>query len=211
MKEIVCFIDDSPFEHELVRDIIAPSAPDLEFIQAYTFDEAREKLNEKRPSLFLLDLWGQDREVKNPSIIEKEEIEKMASRLPTLDQVYEGEPDINEFLRRLFTIVDGWRKIFEAACSKAGQNRKYGLENLMLVRKHYPEAAAVIYTRKSLISDAIAVFNAGADGIFIKPTGKDDEETRRLTKEFAPRLILELKKIIRRKAILTTHKVMLSF
>ena len=37
MKPIVCFIDDSSFEHELVSHEIAPSAPDLEFVQTTTF------------------------------------------------------------------------------------------------------------------------------------------------------------------------------
>lgn len=201
MKDIVCFIDDSPFEHDLVRNIIAPAAPDMEFVQAYTFEEARELLKDKRPSLFLLDLWGQDSSVQNPYIMPKEEVKKMADSLPSVEDVYrdlEGA-NFNDYLRRIFSIVDGWRKIFEAVCSKIGQNRKYGLNNLRLVRKYYPGIPAVIYTRKSLIWDAIAVFNAGADGIFIKPTGIDDEDTRRLTREFAPRLIMELKRIMLRK------------
>jgi len=214
MKEIICFIDDSPFEHELVRNLIAPCAPDMQFIQTYTFDEALETLHGKSPSLFLLDLWGQDKTVKNPHIIPEQEVKNMVSRLPSIEQVYEGVGDLNfnNYLRRIFIIVDGWRKIFEAVCSRIGQNRKYGLKNLMLVRNHYPDVPAVIYTRKSLIGDAIAVFNAGADGIFIKPTGIDDEDTRRLTREFAPRLIIELKRIIfRKKAILTIRKGCLVF
>jgi hypothetical protein len=39
------------------------------------------------------------------------------------------------------------------------------------------------------------MFKAGADGLFIKPTGSNDTETRRLTREYAPQLIEELKKI----------------
>ncbi len=204
MKDIICFIDDSPFEHDLVKNIIAPVAPDIEFVQAYTFEEIRLLLNGRNPSLFLLDLWGQDKEVKDPYIMPKEEVKKMADALPSLDTVYSGleSQDFNEYLRRIFSIVDGWRKIFETVCSKIGQNRKYGLRNLMMVRKYYPGVPAVIYTRKSLIWDAIAVFNAQADGIFIKPTGVDDDDTRRLTKEFAPQLIMELKRIIRRKKVI---------
>jgi DNA-binding NarL/FixJ family response regulator len=68
----------------------------------------------------------------------------------------------------------------------SGQNRKYGLSNLAQARAHYPGAPAVFYTRKSLINDAVALFKAGADGLFIKPTGKNDDETRRLTRENAP-------------------------
>jgi len=29
MKPIICFIDDSKFEHDLVQNEIAPSAPEL--------------------------------------------------------------------------------------------------------------------------------------------------------------------------------------
>ena len=36
MNLIVCFVDDSPFEHDLVRTQIAPCAPGLEFVQTYT-------------------------------------------------------------------------------------------------------------------------------------------------------------------------------
>ena len=58
--------------------------------------------------------------------------------------------------------------------------------------------SAVFYTRKSLISDAVAMFRAGADGLFIKPTGRDDSETRTLTREYAPKLIEDLAQIIDR-------------
>lgn len=214
MKGIICFIDDSPFEHDLVENEIAPYAPEMEFIHAYTFNEAQDKLGDKDPSLFLLDLWGQDQAIKAPYIVPQQEIKRMASKLPSISQVYEGVQHIgfNDYLRRLFTIVDGWRKIFEMACAKIGQNRKYGLNNLMLARKHYPDVPAVIYTRKSLIGDAVAVFDAGADGIFIKPTGVDDEDTRRLTRKFAPQLIMELKRIIfRKRTILTIQKGCLVF
>jgi hypothetical protein len=55
-----------------------------------------------------------------------------------------------------------------------------------------------------LINDAVAMFRAGADSLFIKPTGSNDTETRRLTREYAPRLIEELKKIIDSKK--SSHK-----
>jgi DNA-binding NarL/FixJ family response regulator len=95
----------------------------------------------------------------------------------------------------LFTIVDAWRNLFETACDRIGQNRKYGLENLRQVRRYYPGVSAVYYTRKSLISDAVAMFQAGADGLFIKPTGTDDAETRLLTRKYAPKLIEELARV----------------
>jgi len=197
MDLIICFIDDSDFEHDLVREEIAPSAPGITFVQAYTFDEARGKLGKKIPILFLLDLWGQDMAVKEPYLTPKAELEKRISQFKTLDDVYknlqtfEGD-QTNEYLKRLFTIVDGWRNIFETVCDRIGQNRKYGLENLRQARNSYPGVSAVFYTRKSLISDAVAMFRAGADGLFIKPTGMDDTETRRLTRRYAPQLVEEL-------------------
>ena len=42
MDLIICFIDDSEFEHDLVHREIVPEAPALTFIQAYTFEETRE-------------------------------------------------------------------------------------------------------------------------------------------------------------------------
>jgi DNA-binding NarL/FixJ family response regulator len=201
MKPIICFIDDSKFEHDLVHHEISLCAPHAEWIQAYTFDEARSLLGSVAPSLFLLDLWGQDDTVSNPQITPMEEVLEKISGFPTPADVYDGldgfEGDINnEYLKRFFTIVDNWRTLFESICDKIGQNRKYGLRNLRKVREYYPGIPAVFYTRKSLISDAVAMFKAGANGLFIKPTGKNDDETRRLTRENAPFLMKDLEKIM---------------
>ena len=194
MKPIICFIDDSDFEHDLVLEEIAPHAPGLVFIQAYAFDEAADKLSGKIPVLFLLDLWGYDPDVKKPFLTPKEDVFKRVSGFKSLDEVYEGLTDFrpeqsNEFLKRFFSVVDGWRDLFEGICDRLGQNRKYGLANIWDVKKHYPGVPAVFYTRKSLIKDAIAMFQAGPDGLFIKPTGRNDPETRELTKKNAPKLI----------------------
>jgi DNA-binding NarL/FixJ family response regulator len=201
MVLMICFIDDSDFEHDLVRNEVAPYASGLDLVQAYTFDEARELLGPKIPVLFLLDLWGQDMSVREPYVTPKGELEKRISDFNTLDMVYDGLEDLNgdrtnEYLKRLFSIVDSWRNLFEEVCDNIGQNRKYGLANLQHVRKYYPWVPAVFYTRKSLINDAVAMFKAGADGLMIKPTGRDDAETRILTREYAPKLIEELARII---------------
>ena len=148
---------------------------------------------------FLLDLWGKDEDVRDPQISPKEDLKMKITNFPSLDDIYKGLDDFkgdvaNEYLKRLFTIVDGWRTLFEGVCDRIGQNRKYGLWNLRQVRGNYPGIPAAFYTRKSLINDAVAMFKAGADGLFIKPTGSNDAETRRLTREYAPQLIEELKK-----------------
>ncbi len=199
MKPLVCFIDDSDFEHDLVRKEIAPNAPDLEFLQVFTFEEARESLGTEVPDLFLLDLWGKDEDVLEPSITPREELEERIARFPTLDQVYEGLDDpkgevTDEYLRRLFAIVDGWRTLFEGVCDRIGQNRKYGISHLKQVRKYYFGVPAVVYTRKSMINDVVAIFRAGAADLFIKPTGSNDAETRRLTREYSPQLIVGLRR-----------------
>jgi DNA-binding NarL/FixJ family response regulator len=201
MTHTVCFIDDSKFEHDLVANEIAPLTPDIKFIQAYTFDEARNALGEQKPALFLLDLWGQDPQVVKPYILSKDVVEKRLAGIPTIADVYDDlehfQGDVNnEFLKRFFSIVEGWRSLFEDICSKVGQNRKYGLSNLKQVRESYPGVPAVFYTRKSLINDAVAMFQAGTDGLFIKPTGVNNDETRRLTREYAPRLATGLRQII---------------
>lgn len=202
MGSVICFIDDSKFEHELVEHEIAPCAPQFQFLQVYTFDEARSELQHAAPpALFLLDLWGQDESVADPRIMSKEHLVAKVTAFPTVEDVYAGLNDFkgdvnNEYLKRLFAIVDSWRTLFENACDLVGQNRKYGLSNLKQVRRYYPRVPAVFYTRKSLINDAVALFKAEAEGLFIKPTGKNDQETRRLTRNNAPSLIKDLEKII---------------
>ena len=204
MDLIICFIDDSGFEHDLVRNEIAPYDKRLEFVQACTFDEAKTKLKGRIPGIFLLDLWGQDKDVSDPSITPKEELDKLISGFNTLDHVYDGidtwsGDKTNEYLKRLFSIVASWRSLFESVCSRIGQNNKYGLYNLKCARSQYPGVPAVFYTRKSLINDAVQMISAGTDGLFIKPTGNTDEETRVLTRKFAQELIASLIKIIKSK------------
>ena len=107
MQSIICFIDDSEFEHDLVRREIVPYFSDVQFIQTYTFEEAMDELGSKAPSLFLLDLWGQDESVIEPYLFSKEEIEEKIANFPTLDKVYKGldgfKGDVNnEYLKRFF-------------------------------------------------------------------------------------------------------------
>ncbi len=201
-EPIICFIDDSDFEHDLVRNEIAPSAPGFSFLQTYTFEEAKKDLGNRIPILFLLDLWGQDPDVNQPYMTPKKELEMRIAGFKSLEDVYDGlisfqNDKEKEFLMRLFAVVDDWRKLFEDVCNRIGQNRKYGIGNINKVRDRYPGVSAVFYTRKSLIGDAVAMFQAGADGLFIKPTGQDEEETRILTRRFARELIENLTQIIR--------------
>jgi hypothetical protein len=180
-KPVFVFLDDAPFELEIFRDNIAPAAPDIEFVYDSTFDGVCEKLGGRPVHLFLLDLFGSDPEQKTPRIPSLAEITEKVAVLPDLNQVYDGldvsDPNnINEYLRRLFVVVDGWRNVFSTACDAVGQNRNYGLTNLALALTKYPHAARAAYTRKALFADAAACFSAGFDGLYNKPPGKDDAE-----------------------------------
>jgi DNA-binding NarL/FixJ family response regulator len=197
----ICFIDDSEYEHNLVKNEIAPCTSEFTFIQAFTFNDARRMMGKTSPACFLLDLWGKDEDIKESYLSPKEEVVGKIRSFPTLDSVYTGLENFegdktNEYLKRFFAIVEGWRSLFEDVCHRIGQNNKYGLSNLREVRRHYPGVPAVFYTRKALMNDAVAMFKAGADGLFIKPTGATDAETRRLTRNYGPQLIDELKKVM---------------
>ena len=49
-----------------------------------------------------------------------------------------------------------------------------------------------------MICDAVAIFEAGADGLYIKPTGIDDAKTRLSTRQYAPKLIEALAQVVDR-------------
>jgi len=194
MRPIFCFIDDSPFELEVFSQHIPVAAPGLEFILGSTYEEVRKKLGDRYPCLFLLDLYGRDPDLVSPGLPPREDLEARIQGHGSLQEVYAGLDDfpgdkINEFLKRLFHLVDPWRQLFYYASRAAGQNIKYGLGNLAAARREFPAAAAVAYTRKSIIHDAVEVLAAGIDGLNLKPDGPDDEAIRQATAAAAPRLL----------------------
>lgn len=194
MTPVFCFIDDSRFELDVFKECIVPAAPGVEFIQGSTYEAVRERLGDRYPCLFLLDLYGRDPEIPAPRILSREELEATTQSVPSLDAVYDGLAEfpgdpVNEFLKRLFHAVDPWRRVFLQASRTAGQNTAYGLANLATVHRDYPAAATVAYTRKSMISDAVDVLAAGVDGLNLKPDGPTDQAIRRATTAAAPGLL----------------------
>ncbi|MBU0515085.1 MAG: hypothetical protein KJ621_09965 [Proteobacteria bacterium] len=193
-RPVFVFVDDAPFELENFRANIAPAAPDVEFVYDSTFDGACQKLGDRPVHLFLLDLFGSDPAASEPRIPPRQELAAQVKDRPTLTQVYAGldasDPaNINEYLRRLFAVVDGWRQVFSAVCDQVGQNRNYGLGNLTRAEAEYPLAAKAAYTRKALFADAAACFSAGFDGLFMKPPGKNDADIAANSKRAAPGLL----------------------
>lgn len=198
-KPVYCFIDDSPFEIKLFRDVFEPLTPAIQFICAHTFGDCQKQLDQQNlyPSLFILDLYGREGKSADVTIPARDTLATQVDRIPDISSIFSdlesfsGDKDlqVNEFLKRLFAIVNIWRNIFSAHCTDLDQGRSYGLNNLKQVRDKYPFAAAVIYTRKGLFSDAVEIFHYECDGIFSKPMGSSDEEIYTETRSLAHNLM----------------------
>ena len=185
-KPVYCFIDDSPFELKLFKDVIETRFPGIHFIYADTCTECDDQLNKQKlyPSLFILDLYGREGLQKNASIPQKELLEAHIDKIPGLNVAYDGlekykydkNLQANEFLKRLFSILNEWRNIFSEQCVSLNQGSRFGINNLLHVRQNYPSVTAVMYTRKGLFTDAVTLSRYNCDGIFIKPPGATDED-----------------------------------
>ncbi len=184
-KPVYCFIDDSPFELKLFRDVIETRFPGIQFIYASTYDECHRQLDEQKlyPSLFILDLYGREGIQKDVCIPRKELLEARIDKIPSLNVAYDGlekyncdkNLQANEFLKRLFSILNEWRDFFSEQCASLDQGSRFGINNLLSVKQNYPSVTAVMYTRKGLFTDAEILSRYSGDGIFIKPPGNTDE------------------------------------
>lgn len=196
VKAAFCFIDDSEFELDNFRENAALSFSRSEFIYAKTFEQAVDFLKGRRPVCFLLDLYGADPQ-KGPSLkTERPDPAWLADCLgpqAEIDDLFQGLDQAgdeagNLFLRRLYAQVEKWQNVFKATAGRLGQSRSYGLANLAAVRKEFPWAAAVGYSRKALYADAEAAGLAGIDGVLQKPQGAGDQAIAEATKRAAPTL-----------------------
>jgi len=205
MPPVFCFIDDSAFELDVFQRCIVPAATHVEFVLGSTYDQVRTVLKERYPAAFILDLYGRDPELPASSLPTRRELETEIAQIPSLDQVYQNLNDfagdkVNEYLKRLFHVADAWRQLFSRVFQKAGQNIRYGLGNLARVRQEYPAAAAVAYTRKSMIYDAVEALAHGVEGLSLKPDGPTDEDIYRVTTLAAPALIQQWSSLAFRRA-----------
>ena len=185
-KPVYCFIDDSTFELKLFSDVIETRYPAIKFVYAGTYGECRKQLDEQKlyPSLFILDLYGREGLQENVCIPRKELLNARIDKIPNLNVAYDGlekhnydkNLQANEFLKRLFSILNEWRNLFSEQCVSLDQGSRFGINNLLHVRQDYPSVTAVMYTRKGLFTDAVILSRHNCDGIFIKPPGTTDEE-----------------------------------
>ena len=196
VKATFCFIDDAEFELANFRENAAFAFSRAEFVYAKTFEETVDSLKGRRPVCFLLDLYGadpqEDLSVK-PEIPDPAWLADCLGPRAETDDLFQGlgqagDEAGNLFLRRLYARVEKWQSVFQAAAGKLGQSRAYGLANLAAVRKEYPWAAAVGYSRKALYADAAAAGLAGMDGVLQKPQGVGDRAIAQATSRVAPDL-----------------------
>ena len=191
-KGVFCFIDDSSFELQLFRDVFEEQPSDTIFVYGTTFEEAQDYLqeNDLTPALYILDLYGRTGTVPKPEIPPISELREKTAAIRTIDEVYRdlgsfgSDPDlqVNEYLKRLFSVIGTWRSVFSELATRLDQSPGYGIKNLKSVRACYPDTAAVMYTRKGLFADAVRVADLGCDGIFMKPMGQTDAEILAATK-----------------------------
>ena len=198
-KPVYCFIDDSPFELKLFRDVIETRFPGIHFIYASTYEKCHRQLAEQNlyPSLFVLDLYGREGIQADVSIPRKELLEARIDKMPNLNIAYDGlekynsDKDLqaNEFLKRLFSILNEWRDFFSEQCASLDQGSRFGINNLLNVRQYYSTVTAVMYTRKGLFTDAVILSRHNCDGIFIKPPGATDTDIYAETEKQAESLM----------------------
>ncbi len=215
-KPVYCFIDDSPFELKLFKDVIESRFPGIQFVYADTYEECHRQLREEKlyPSLFILDLYGREGLQENVSIPQKRILEDRIGTIPNLNTAYEGLDEYNfdknlqanEFLKRLFSILNEWRNLFSEQCVSLDQGSRFGINNLLSVRENYPSVTAVMYTRKGLFTDAVILSRHNCDGIFIKPPGTTDQDIYAETEKQAESLMNNWNECIRNNSYLFLQK-----
>ncbi|KMY66093.1 hypothetical protein AAU61_19285 [Desulfocarbo indianensis] len=195
-KPVFCFIDDAAFELDNFRKNAASAFAGVEFVYAATFEQAQANLKERLPICFLLDIYGQDPQKENPGLPGPEVFKRVLEQNSSVGDLYTGldqtggdrQENGNLFLRRVHAQLESWQAAFAQACQSLGQGNSYGLANLAAVREKYPWAAALGFSRKALFRDAVAMLQAGADGVLQKPQGATDEEIAKATRLLAPEL-----------------------
>ncbi len=216
-KPVYCFIDDSPFELQLFKDVIETVSPGIQFVYASTYDECHRQLDEQKlyPSLFILDLYGREGLQEDVSIPNKEMLEAQIEKIPDLNVAYDGlekynrdkNLQANEFLKRLFSILNEWRNLFSEQCASLDQGSQFGINNLLSVRQDYSPVTAVMYTRKGLLTDAVILARHNCDGIFIKPSGTTDKDIYAETEKQAESLMSNWNECVRNSYSLFLQKL----
>lgn len=193
MKPLFCFIDDADFELDNFREHAAPAFERVDFVYAQTFAGAVRQADGRRPMLFLLDILGGSA-AGGAQAPDRDELAGLLTGGQDLDDLYDAlgrDPDsaaVNRFLRGLHGRVGRAQAAFDLAAAALGQSPDYGLANLAAARASFPWAAAAAYSRKASYAAAAAMSQAGADAVWQKPQGDDDQAIAKATRKAAPHL-----------------------
>jgi hypothetical protein len=184
----VCFIDDDgSFEVPLFKNVFGDV---YDVIAEDGYDAANKEIASRgdwTPDLFVLDLYFPS----GPP--DERAVEELTGSTLTLEndrgQIRAAYANHLRAKARLDAVLDAWRQ------GPAG-----GLEIAGRVTLDFPGVPIVFYSRKATFEDAVRCLAAeGVWGLQKKPTGNDDQDTRRLTLAEKPRLVDRFNAIIARQ------------
>jgi CheY-like chemotaxis protein len=184
----VCFIDDDgDFEIPLFESTFGDV---YDVVAADGYDAARRKMAERggwRPDLFVLDLYFASGEPDRDAV---DQLRQSAVAFES-DGV-EMRAAYRNYLRaesRLRAVLGAWK-----------QGPDGGLEIARRAARDHPSVPIVFYSRKATFEDAVRCLAAnGVWWLEKKPTGDDDEDTRRLTLAEKPRIVERFDAIIAKR------------
>lgn len=181
----ICFIDDDKqFEIPLFVSVFGDV---YDVIAEDSYDAARREMTRRddwRPDLFVLDLYFPRGEP------DRDAVDRLQKETVTFeDDGGQMRTAYTNYLRaeaRLKAVLGAWK-----------QGPDGGLEIARHAFEDYPQVPIVFYSRKATFEDAVRCLAAdGVRWLEKKPTGENDEDTRRLTLVEKPRLVARFNAII---------------
>ena len=174
---LICFIDDdNDFEIPLFHEVFGSQ---FDVISGTTIKEVQKKLKRRKPELFVLDLYFP----LGPK--DDHAIQGLSQAFPQI--VADGGDMRKAYINYLF-MADRLKQVLSAH----KQGPKGGIDLCRKVTNAFPNVPIVFYSRKATLEDAVRCMGEEkVYNVLQKPTGKEDEDTRRLTKQESDRLSSE--------------------
>ena len=184
----ICFIDDDgEFEIPLFAEVFGGS---YDIVAETDYEEAQAKFaarDQWRPDLFVLDMYFP---MGSPDRSALDSLD--AARPAYTDDDAQIRAAYTNFLTaesRLHQVLDAWR-----------QTPGGGLALARRITQDYPDVPIVFYSRKATFEDIVRCL--AADNVWRvekKPSGADDDETRRLTHTAHDRLCEQFNRVMNRQ------------
>lgn len=184
----ICFIDDDMvFEIPLFNDVFGDV---YDVIAEDGYDVAKREIaarGEWTPDLFVLDLYFPS----GPP--DERAVEELSESTLTLEddrgQIRAAYANHLRARARFDAVLNAWRQGPAGGLKIAGQ-----------VVADFPGVPIVFYSRKATFEDAVrCMATDGVWGLEKKPSGSNDEDTRRLTLAEKPRLVSRFNAVIARE------------